>query len=58
MDKPLRSVSSKSALIQNKTKPRKSKLVIILEMIGANRIIQRDLEIITHDPKPVPDIPY
>jgi hypothetical protein len=37
--------------------PRKSKLVLVLEMVGYKRKIEHELAVFMHDPKQVPDIP-
>lgn len=37
--------------------PRKSELVLVLEMVGPTRRVEHILEKIKHDPKRVPDIP-
>lgn len=37
--------------------PRRSKLMLVLEMIGPNRKIEYELEEIRHNPKQVPDVP-
>lgn len=37
--------------------PQRSKLVLVMEMIGPNPRIERVLEVFRHDPKQVPDIP-
>ncbi|MBN1693247.1 MAG: hypothetical protein JW845_06815 [Dehalococcoidales bacterium] len=54
---PVYPISMHKAIPIIKKFPRKSKLVLVLELIGANRKIERDIEIFTHESKKIPDAP-